>query len=586
MKRRAIRRSQRMHRIFRHHQSFVGIRTTILTAMGVAALGCTPESGPSDDTPGAQGTAGVTVDRSILGRGGLTAPTAGDSTSVATDGSAGVATLVAGTEAPTAGTVDAPRGGAALVSAGTVASLGGMPSGPMAGDANGGGMSGAGLPAGGRSVVAPMAACRDGVGRPILDPNGDPTGVEQCQDKTRNRVESLACAPILGGRDCMPEEVSPNERTCDDASDCNDRPNGKCMMDGGAIFPVNCACRYPCETDDDCGRGQVCLCANVRGASAQCVPAGCRTNADCDSGECAIQFINGCPGELVVQCRTDRDTCRTDADCPDGQCGFRQGRFACEPPGPVCGRPLIVAGETRLGHHAERSDWCAGDGPGLNGISLEMRTRLGRFWREVAALEYASVASFSRFNLQLMALGAPPELLLETQRATMDEIEHTQLAYGMVSAYEGKHIGPAPFELAGVNLETDPAQIMRSLLDEACVGEVLGAAEAQVAAEHAHDPFVRQVFERIAREETAHASLAWRTLSWMLDAWPALRQDAANWLADLIAGYLRRETLATPHHPEHGLIGAREKLAVYRTAIETVVVPLARELGLTFRAVG
>ena len=53
------------------------------------------------------------------------------------------------------------------------------------------------------------------------------------------------------------------------------------------------------------------------------------------------------------------------------------------------------------------------------------------------------------FNLQLMALGAPPELLLDTQRVTIDEIEHTQLAYCMVSAYEGRPVGPAPSNWVG-----------------------------------------------------------------------------------------------------------------------------------------
>ena len=36
--------------------------------------------------------------------------------------------------------------------------------------------------------------------------------------------------------------------------------------------------------------------------------------------------------------------------------------------------------------------------------------------------QHASIASFARVTLQLMALGAPASLLAETQRAAMDEV--------------------------------------------------------------------------------------------------------------------------------------------------------------------
>ena len=240
----------------------------------------------------------------------------------------------------------------------------------------------------------------------------------------------------------------------------------------------------------------------------------------------------------------------------------------------------MIDGHTRFGTHESRSDWQAGTAPSVDGLTVDMRAQLGRFWREIAGLEYASVASFSRFNLQLMALGAPPELLLDTQRATIDEIEHTQLAYCMVSAYEGRPVGPAPFELGGLSIETTPEAALRSLLDEACIGEVLGAAEAQVSAKNAQDPIVRRAFERIAHEESMHAGLAWRTLTWMLETWPELNSQASDWLNEMLSGYLNREAFESPHHPEHGLIGAREKLVIYREAIDTVIVPIARELGL------
>ena len=40
------------------------------------------------------------------------------------------------------------------------------------------------------------------------------------------------------------------------------------------------------------------------------------------------------------------------------------------------------------------------------------------------------MASFARFSLELMALGAPPELLLGSSQAQADEIAHAQTATG------------------------------------------------------------------------------------------------------------------------------------------------------------
>ena len=181
--------------------------------------------------------------------------------------------------------------------------------------------------------------------------------------------------------------------------------------------------------------------------------------------------------------------------------------------------------------------------------------------------------------------GSTPELLLDTQQATIDEIEHTQLAYGMASAYKGEDIGPAPFNLGGMTIETDPAQALRALLEEACVGEILGAAEAQVASECATDPVVKAVYARIADEEGRHARLAWQSLQWMLEQRPELRSQAVEWLNEIVAEHMNRRSMPTPHRPEIGLIGATERQAIFEDALMTVVLPCAEGLGLQLKAV-
>jgi hypothetical protein len=52
----------------------------------------------------------------------------------------------------------------------------------------------------------------------------------------------------------------------------------------------------------------------------QCVPAECRTGADCASGECGLAAYPASQTQaLRLVCRTPDDECRVDADCVDPQ---------------------------------------------------------------------------------------------------------------------------------------------------------------------------------------------------------------------------------------------------------------------------
>ena len=64
--------------------------------------------------------------------------------------------------------------------------------------------------------------------------------------------------------------------------------------------------------------------------------------------------------------------------------------------------------------------------PDVTALSSEVRTKLAECWAQDALAEHASIASFARFTLQLMAVGAPPQLLADTQRAAADEVRELQ----------------------------------------------------------------------------------------------------------------------------------------------------------------
>ncbi len=419
----------------------------------------------------------------------------------------------------------------------------------------------------------------------IMTPTGEPSGAVRCADGALDRVSSEVCEPRIDLPAC-PADAEGVEGGCAEDADCTDRPHGRCVqppLGGGIAF---CACRYGCANDSDCGPDEVCICPGVVDGSSRCVPAGCSTGDDCESGECGISAtFDGCDYDVRTACRTADDMCRSDDACRDmaqGEaCGY-SNEWSCQFL-PVCGRPLTVAGEARTAAITERGDWRAPARPALDGLSDSARLALAGWWSEIGGLEHASVASFARTTMQLLALGAPADLLAETQAAAADEVRHARLAYGLASAYAGRPLGPAPLALHDVDLGLDRAAIVAALVDEGCVGETLGAAEAGFIAD-ATDPAVAAVGAALVDDESRHARLAWRTLKWLLDLDPSLAAVAEEALARAMLRVDDGDYGRGPHLPAHGLPGPDARKALHRAALAEVVAPCAAALGLAVPA--
>jgi hypothetical protein len=96
---------------------------------------------------------------------------------------------------------------------------------------------------------------------------------------------------------------------------------------------------------------------------------------------------------------------------------------------------------------AEEGGWTRGTQPCVDGLTAEERDVLAAAWTEAALFEHASVASFSRVSLELLAAGAPSELVELAHRAALDEVHHAQLCFTLASAYAGEDTAPGPFPL-------------------------------------------------------------------------------------------------------------------------------------------
>jgi hypothetical protein len=247
------------------------------------------------------------------------------------------------------------------------------------------------------------------------------------------------------------------------------------------------------------------------------------------------------------------------------------------------GRPFSVGGRARTAAAIARGGWRAALAPDLARIDPATRRALAEAWERDARYEHASVASFARFALELLAAGAPADLLAETQRAMGDEIVHAELCFGLAGAYAGEATGPGPLAIDGALAgRHDLAAIAAAAVREGCIGETIAALTAEAMLAAAEDDAVRGALARIAEDEAAHARLSWRFVAWAIAAGPEDVRDAVaaafavappSLHADAFPAGADRAAMRA-----HGRLDAPEGVAVASRAWSEVIRPCARAL--------
>ncbi len=194
-----------------------------------------------------------------------------------------------------------------------------------------------------------------------------------------------------------------------------------------------------------------------------------------------------------------------------GQCCYE----FCE--GPCCGRAFMVDGSMRVAAPASGGGWLTASLASDDDLAVEARRLAAAGWLRDAQLEHASIASFSRFVLELLAVGAPASLVREAGQAMLDEVRHAELCFGLASRFGGATVGPAPLSMEGALTARSLPEIAAAAAVEGCVGETIAALTATRQLARAIDPEVRGALERIASDEARHAELAFRFVRWALD---------------------------------------------------------------------
>jgi hypothetical protein len=178
---------------------------------------------------------------------------------------------------------------------------------------------------------------------------------------------------------------------------------------------------------------------------------------------------------------------------------------------------LLLKGKSTKASLQETPHWKLEPLPSVEGLKESERAALAEFWVAQALSEHASIATFHRVALELLALGAPASLIIRVQAAASDEVRHARLCFGLASGYAGKALGPGRLDLTELSLSKTLKEVAVAAVAEGCMAEALAAQLAGVMLEQATDPAVQQVLKVIVADECRHAELAWETVHWAIE---------------------------------------------------------------------
>ena len=237
------------------------------------------------------------------------------------------------------------------------------------------------------------------------------------------------------------------------------------------------------------------------------------------------------------------------------------------------GRALRRRGRPRVPEDSDNSGW-TGEPLELGG---ELPSEgLAEAWRAMAATETASIAAFASYSNQLLALGAPSELIEDAHRDAIDEIRHARMCYAVATAFDGRVRGAAPFPAAVMPLDRQPTleSLAIECARESCALEGASAIAAGRLADHPDLlPELRATLREIADDEARHAAHGWDALEWLM---PQLEPKARRRVADAIAKLAEQIPKGAVDHDEWERFGIAGPTLWSNSVKQSVEVTLSR----------
>ena len=269
---------------------------------------------------------------------------------------------------------------------------------------------------------------------------------------------------------------------------------------------------------------------------------------------------------------------------PDGE--VLTDRHELNSPWWVSGTPLGIEHAHLMQRRYKRIPW---EESTAHELTEEQRQHVGRTWKARTAAEHLAISTFSLLTLDLVAAGAPADILSMCLRAGIDEIRHAELCVRMVELYTGEKMWPrGGMSRLPRNTEKPPgSQAVGNTLLVSCVSETFATTLLAAAREQSHDPPTQEVLTAIYSDEIMHARLGWSYLRYTLTTGGQQAIDAAvEMVPRAVRGVCNVVELPRSDAPipaelrNHGIMLPSEQRVVFSTCIREVIAPGFCALGI------
>ncbi|MEZ4404813.1 MAG: ferritin-like domain-containing protein [Kofleriaceae bacterium] len=257
----------------------------------------------------------------------------------------------------------------------------------------------------------------------------------------------------------------------------------------------------------------------------------------------------------------------------------------------LSGTPLEAEHHRLMRRRHVELPWAASTAAGL---AEPERARLAGTWTRRAAAEYLAVSTFAVLAIDLVAAGAPADVLSLCLRAGIDEVRHAELCLRMVEIYSGARILP-PAGMSSLPDEPTRPKLHQALANTmlvSCVAETYATTVLSATRDLTTDPTAQAVLTSIYSDEVMHARLGWSYLRYALDrGGPAAIDAAAAMVPVAVRGVAR---VVEAERPEgdvtdavrgHGLMTPGEERQVFAAFMREVLVPGFEALGIPCGAI-
>jgi hypothetical protein len=254
------------------------------------------------------------------------------------------------------------------------------------------------------------------------------------------------------------------------------------------------------------------------------------------------------------------------------------------------GRPLFEGDAARVAPLRAGAEWARGaistpaamratQSARARALPAPLRARVAEAWLADALAEHASIAAFARATAELMAVGAPPDLLTAHVHAAADEVRHAERCFALAARYAGSPSAPGPLP-AAMPRGSGLTGLARDTFLEGCVGETIASLSVARALAGCLDAEVAAVLRGIGDDEERHAALAWRTLSWTLAEGGAPVAESLRRTWHELRAKDAAAAVVTPDTAEdssmlaaHGRLDRSAERRVRADALESIIAP-------------